>query len=101
MAKYTKEEQYKAMTALHIELNAKDTVYTVLRHNTPKTHYMDFVVIKDNRPINISYQVATLLQRAINDHFEGVRCYSSGSEMVQLLSRALKWGDDGLHHEYI
>ena len=101
MAKYTKEEKYKALTALHTDLNAGDTVYTVLRHNTPKTHYIDFIIIKDGKPVNISYHVAHLLGRAINDHFEGVRCYNSSSEMVYWLSQELKWGPSGLHHEYI
>ena len=84
-----------------------DTVYTILKNVSQSGMYrhIQVIVIKDNKPINLSYWIADYLEWSYKDKTYSIGVGGCGMDMgfhlVYTLSRSLF--DDGysLRHEWL
>lgn len=80
--KYTKQEVQEAREELSKLLNVGDTVYCQLKHVSRSGMYraIDLFVVRDNKPIRISWAASKLLEGYDNNH-EGCKASGCGMDM--------------------
>ena len=81
--KTSKEEKQTAMGHLRAILNPGDTVYCILRHCSASgmMRVIDFIVIKDNRPVRLSIYICDLLGMPYHRKYHGVAVRGCGMDM--------------------
>ena len=95
MRKPTKEEQAEARELLLTHLRPGDKVYTIIRHvsRSGMSRRISTVIIKDNKPMDISPGVARVLEYPYYWDNQGIRVDGCGMDMgfaiVYNLGRAL------------
>lgn len=90
--KTTKAEQAEAREYLQGLLKPGDTVHTILKHvsKSGMSRVIQLIVIKDNRPIDISWNAAKLLEGYDENH-EGCKAGGCGMDMGFHLVYNLGW----------
>lgn len=79
----TKEQQIKAREYLLEDLKPGDTIYTILKHVSSSGMYrvIDAYLIKDNRPLRLTWNIAAVLGLHYNDNHEGIGVSGCGMDM--------------------
>lgn len=82
-SKAKQQEREEAIIRLRAELAPGDTVYTVLRHRSASgmSRSISCVIIKDNKPLDISWLVARALDYRIDDKNDGIKVGGAGMDM--------------------
>ncbi len=96
---------HESLTRLKQVLKRGDTVYTVLRHvsRSGMQRHIDVYVIRDNKPIHLSYHIAEVLDYKITGSSIEIRDYATdmGVYIIYNLSVALfcpkKWDKDAAY----
>ena len=92
------QDKAEAIERLKGMLDIGNTIYTVLRHvsSSGMTRYIDLYVIKDNRPLRITWSAATALGWAYDRKREALKVTGCGMDMgfhaVYTLSRVIYSG---------
>lgn len=92
------QDKAEAIVSLNKYLNVGDTVYTVMRHvsSSGMTRYIDLYVIKDNRPLRLTWSAATALGWTYDRKREALKVTGCGMDMgfhtVYSLARVLYSG---------
>ena len=102
-----KQNKLELESKLKKFIQPNDTVYTILKNVSQSGMYrhIQVIVIKDNKPINLSYWIADYLEWSYKYKTYsigvGCCCMDMGFHLVYTLSRSLF--DDGyaLRHEWL
>ena len=102
-----KQNKLELESKLKKFIQPNDTVYTILKNVSQSGMYrhIQVIVIKDNKPINLSYWIADYLEWSYKDKTYSIVVGGCGMDMgfhlVYTLSRSLF--DDGysLRHEWL